>query len=191
MRWVVLLAGAGLAAAVGAMPPASAACCEMHAVIAGDGLDAPIALDTQDFIDLELGLTDFGFFVEPPIGAERPSLPETAPTSSLGSGFTLTWTFGKEGDIVQDLYPYARGGPLVHTEPGQLWSETPRAEVRGGWFRADTELVTDLQSVGLPERAQPAGGPRSRWPLLAGLLAAVLLVGTAAVVVPRRRHQPA
>lgn len=92
-----------------------------------------------------------GFFVEPPIGAERPRLPETAPTSSLGSGFTLTWTFGGQDEVVQELYPYATGGPLVHTEPGQLFSETPRAEVRGGWFRADPQLVTDLeQPVAMP-----------------------------------------
>jgi hypothetical protein len=193
--WIGVLAGVCLAASAWgtALPASAAACCEMDAVIDGDGLAAPLELDTEDLVDLELGLTDFGFFVEPPIGDGRPGLTQTAPTSSLGSGFTVTWTFGGQGEVVQDLYPYAVGGPLVHTEPGQLFSEVPQAQVRGGWFRAGPQLVTGLRSVGLPERAQPTGDPGSRWPLLAGLLAAVVLAGTATTVGARRRlrHRPA
>lgn len=62
MRLLVVLAALGLAASMCKASAASAAaCCEMDAVIDGDGLDAPIELDTWDFVDLELGLTDFGF----------------------------------------------------------------------------------------------------------------------------------
>jgi hypothetical protein len=180
----------------------------MDAVIDGDGLDAPIELDTWDFVNLKLGLTDFGFFVAPPIGDERPRLLETAPTSSLGPGFTVTWTIGGQTEIVQDLYPYATGGPLVHTEPGQVFSEVDGTKVRGGWFPAAPQLVIGLQSVGLPDPAQLAGQdatsdsgsaptsrppgdesrPSWRWPLLGVMLAAVLLAGAATTVGVRRRH---
>jgi hypothetical protein len=202
-------AALGLAASAwGPSAASAAACCEMDAVIDGDGLDAPLELDTRDFVGLDLGLTDFGFFVEPPIGDERPRLLETAPTSSLGPGYTVTWTIGGQTEIVQDLYPYATGGPLVHTEPGQVFSAVDDADVRGGWFPAAPQLVTGLRSVGLPERAQPAdrdttsdsgsaptsrppgdeSRPSSRWPLLGIMLAAALLAGTATTVGARRRR---
>jgi hypothetical protein len=206
---LVVLTAPGLAASAwGPSAASAAACCEMDAVIDGDGLDAPIELDTRDFVDLDLGLTDFGFFVEPPIGDERRRLLEMAPTSSLGPGFTVTWTIGGQTEIVQDLYPYAMGGPLVHTEPGQVFSAVDDAEVRGGWFPADPQLVTGLRSVGLPDRTPPASRdttsdsgsaptsrppgdesrPSSRWRLLGIMLAAVLLAGTAATVGVRRRR---
>lgn len=211
MRFGTVLAGVGLAASVLALSAAPTdACCDMDAVIDGEGLDTPIELDTWDFVDLDLGLGDFGFFVGPPIGDKLPRLLEAPPTSSLGAVFTVSWTFAGPGDkIVQNLYPYASGGPLVHTRSGQMFSDADGAEVRGGWFRADPQLVTVLHTLGLPERAPLAGrdtnpdsgtgptsGPssdRSRastwWPPLGAIPAVVLLTGAALAVRARRTHR--
>jgi hypothetical protein len=86
-------------------------------------------------------------------------------------------------DLVQQLYPYARGGPVLFTPPGQRFL-VPRS---GGWYRAPARLIRQLKVRGLPERspisappaevAAPAdanGPPPIAWAvaLLAGLLVA-------------------
>jgi hypothetical protein len=209
MRFGPMLVGVGLAASISVASAAPAvACCLVDVVIDGEGLDAPIELDTWDLMDLDVGLRDFGFFVEAPIGDELPRLLEAAPTSSLGPVFTVTWTSSGQTDIVQSLHPYASGGPLVHTGSGQMFSEADDAEVRGGWFRADPQLVTDLHTLGLPERDRLAGrdtnsdsgsgatsnssGDRSRassWWRPLGAILAVVLLAVAAVAVRVRRRQ--
>lgn len=80
----------------------------------------------------------------------------TAPTSSFGPGFAVTWTIGALTEIVQDLYPYATGGPLVHTEPGQVnLRGGPR---RGSWRMVPRRPTTGHRpAFGGPTRASPAG----------------------------------
>lgn len=73
-----------------------------------------------------------------------------APTGDLGSRYTLTWTNSGLADpwAVQDVYPYAAGGPAVHDrEVG--WQSGPIE----GWFRADPALLTVWADIGLPTRS--------------------------------------
>ena len=80
-------------------------------------------------------------------------------TSSLGPRYTVTYVFGFEittslhldGDsVTQDLYPYAAGGPVAFTAPGQRLHAS-------GWWRVAPNLTPSLQAVGL--RGLPGSSP--------------------------------
>lgn len=59
-------------------------------------------------------------------------------------------------DLVQQLYPYAKGGPVIFTPPGQRFL-VPRS---GGWYRAPDRLIRQLEALGLPETS-PIAAPRA------------------------------
>lgn len=62
-------------------------------------------------------------------------------------------------DVIQHLYPFARGGPVIYSLPGQEFVMSPTGEASAGWFNAPPELIRELQSRGLPETAPPATHP--------------------------------
>jgi hypothetical protein len=127
-----------------------------------------------------------------------------SPSANLGPRYTITYRLpGAHGEsaIRQDLYPYATGGPVTYTAPGQPFFGTERT--RGGWFRAGPALTDTLVEIGLPAQkpAQPTPAPNPSsgddggtgfsdlWPALgAGLvLGLVALVS----VLMRRRERTA
>jgi hypothetical protein len=133
-----------------------------------------------------------GFF--PAAFAQEPSpmLP-ARPKGDLGPKYTITYTVpgaGGDDEILQEVYPYAAGGPVTYTAPGQQLYDS---ETRGGWFHGGTELKKTLVAAGLPANAPAAGSSDdTSFPTTTvGLLGfALLLVGAAAVLL-RRRARPA
>jgi hypothetical protein len=119
------------------------------------------------------------------------------PAGALGPRYVIEWRVpgpnGTEFLIVQDLYPYAKGGAVTFMKPGQSLFET--AGTYGGWFVASPQLKETLVAAGLPPNAPGVGGDGSPFPwTLVGTLVALgaLLAGAAvAVYVIRRRPQPA
>ena len=137
------------------------------------------------------------------------------PTGRLGPHYTITWTIpdggGTARQIRQDVYPYAAGGPVTYTRPGQPVFDD---STRGGWYKASDSLRQQLISLGLPDKAPlvPAAGAQGGssaspapvgpaaagapavWPrvLVGGalLLLVVLMAGTVSLVL-RRRPGPA
>ena len=95
---------------------------------------------------------------EPSVNA----LADWTPRSELGPRLTLSWDMDHDGSapgpdvpFVQVLYPFAPGGPLVHTAEGQQVYLEP---VEGGWHRAERRLVRTLRELRLlPRSAQLAG----------------------------------
>jgi hypothetical protein len=184
----------------------------------GNGPKGPITLRG----DGELGSgTVLGTFVElagffPALFRQSPDpMLDAAPTKRLGPHYTITWKV-PEGDgtaakIRQDLYPYAAGGPLTYTKPGQqVFGEG----ARGGWFRASDELRLELISLGLPKRPGQAPEPAAAtpapaapvhpapvaparsdglvsWPLVLAGGVVVLVVAGAVAMAVRRRPGPA
>jgi hypothetical protein len=160
-RLVLLLASFALASAgaAEAKGPSSAR-------IEGPGLDKPIRLSGDAESNNATAspfyrfVQDVGFF--PAVFCcqqPNPMLP-TAPKGALGPKYTIVYTVpGPESKlyrVTQRLYPYASGGPLVHTASGQRIFGTMRTS--GGWFRAEPTLNSRLVSLGLPAKEPGSSG---------------------------------
>jgi hypothetical protein len=120
---------------------------------------------------------------------------ESSPSSELGPRYTVTYVLpgpgGSEDRLLQDLYPYASGGPVTYTKPGQSFFGTQRT--RGGWYDAPPALKDTLVRIGLPATAPTTGagddggsGLGDLWPVLTLALGLGLAALAAAVAVRRR-----
>ena len=95
----------------------------------------------------------------------------TPPAASLGPRYTVIYTVpglfllpGKQfGQIRQDLYPRATGGPLVYTPPRQPGGPVPFS----GWFRAGRRLPSILAKLGVRPRPGTQAALRTRLPAAA------------------------
>ena len=126
-----------------------------EATIEGDSLEAPIVLSIgkgksdDDFWKLaeQSGFYETTFRQTPDPTMDAP------PTKNLGPSFTVTWTvpyeegMGAASTIVNTLYPYAEGGALLYSEPGQRIYD---AATNGGWMRSSRLLPTMLERLGVP-----------------------------------------
>jgi hypothetical protein len=131
------------------------------------------------------------------------------PTASLGPRYTIIYTVfgqftrpGKQfGQIRQDLYPRAVGGPVIYTPPRQPGGPVPFF----GWFRAGRHLPRTLAKLGIsppavtqaglqvpaahPVATQQAGSRALPWLIAsAAAIAAGALAGTVLLL---RRRKPA
>lgn len=84
-------------------------------------------------------------------GGVSPCREPVPPAGALGPPYTVTWTMGTDEWGVQDVYPFAAGGPVVHDREAGFAPGTP-----GGWFRADSSLLTVWAALGLPTEAPAA-----------------------------------
>ena len=189
MRTKLLIAIVGVVV-LGWAAPASAKG-PSEGVLEGDGLDQAIVIGYGEGApgagDL---IGDVGFF-EVTFGSVPRQALDDAPTDDLGPRLRLTWTVpGPDGEddlVVQDIYPYAAGGPVTYTAPGQPFFESEQTV--GGWFRAPNRLLASLQALGLPdERDLSVGGHGggTRWAPIGGSLVAMLVLGAGLAVFGRR-----
>jgi hypothetical protein len=129
----------------------------------------------------------------------------TRPDGDLGPRYEarLVITVPKRlPDVIQHLYPFAEGGPVLYTPPGQEFVMSVTGEAPGGWYDAPGRLIRELHRRGLPSTSPavtgPAGGTaaaRSSGPgpspvvwgfvLLAGLLVAGAVAGRRRAAVRR------
>lgn len=174
------------------------------AEITGPGITTPIAV-APDFFHANL-IEETGFFAAA-FGQEPNPMLATAPRGELGPRFTIAWSLPwsdggptRVDQLEQDLYPYADGGPVVYTAPGQTFYMSEHT--RGGWFRAPATLAARLQLLGVPELeaitppapratvAPPAEETaRAGPPLLPiGASLGLVFVATALILILRRRR---
>ena len=167
------------------------------ATITGPGLAKPLRLGGPRALapgqPLEVLATHGGFFDVAWGGAPETTLADS-PTRRLGPKYRVTYVVpgpsGRSDRIRQDLYPYARGGPVTHTPPGQPFFDGRRTN--GGWFRGTPRVKNVLVAAGLPAPVKTAPRPVSNdegraVPLGAWALGAGLLVAAAAALGIRRR----
>ncbi|MGH8875360.1 MAG: hypothetical protein ACRDVM_08955, partial [Acidimicrobiia bacterium] len=120
-----------------------------NGTIDGEGLAAPIGVESHRGLEGDhwrlveqsgYSAATFGMVPDPMMGSP--------PAGELGPKLVIAWEVGgPEGAILQELYPYAEGGPVTYVAPGQThWDGVP---VRGGWYRASPDLLTTLASLGL------------------------------------------
>ena len=158
-----VLGVAALAAALLALPTAAVAKGATAARIDGPGGRPPIVVHGEGEPGSGTGLGTLaeqsGLFAAM-FQMNGQSLQATRPAGDLGPRWTITYTIpgGDGGDALvrQDLYPYASGGPVTFTPPGQqVFGGQP---VQSGWYRAQVTLRDALVSLGLP-KAAPGGRP--------------------------------
>jgi hypothetical protein len=136
-----------------------------------------------------------GGFIQVVWGGEPDRALAQSPTTSLGAKYRIVYLVpgpsGKDDRVRQDFYPYAKGGPLTYTAPGQPFFDTERT--RGGWFRTAPRLTTALVKAGLPAAAKPraaaptsteGGVPHTAW--LVGILVTVALAAAGMLSLKRR-----
>jgi hypothetical protein len=191
-----------LAAAIAALALAAVAA-PAHAkgpsdgTIEGEGLSTPIEINQGEGTPGgDRLIEDLGFF-QATFGQSPDPMERIAPAGDLGPKLTIRWNVpGPDGDvsvIVQDLYPYAEDGPVVYTEPDQVFFVVEHTE--GGWFRAPDRLLTTLQSMGLPSaealRSPSAPDRDTPWATIGASLGLMLVLSTGAALLSRRREKVA
>jgi len=134
------------------------------ATIAGPGLSAPIIVGGEGEPAGSGGglgeLADATGLFAAIFGRQPSPLTAAAPAGRLGPRYAVTYEFHSDNGVdgvVQDVYPYAEGGPVTYTRAGQPFFGV---ETRpGGWFRAPARLTTILVGLGVP--AQQVGEAQS------------------------------
>jgi len=123
------------------------------------------------------------------------------PKASLGARYIVIYTVpgvtprpGEQfGQVRQDLYPGAVGGPVIYTPPGQDGFGQPLQVI--GWLRASPQLTRTLAQLGIRPRPGPAAAPPTRlpaaahpapahqagWRTLAWLIASAVAIAVAAL----------
>jgi hypothetical protein len=111
---------------------------------------------------------------------------DARPADHLGPSFRISYTFpaaaGESGVIVQDLYPYAPGGPVAYSAANASIVGHP---ILAGWHQGDAALLQRFVSWGLPtapvEAATTSSGASvaSAWTAVTERTRAVVLAGLA------------
>lgn len=143
------------------------------------------------------GLTEQAGFFAAAFRQEPNPMLQTRPKGDLGPKYTITYTVpgpNNEVDTLkQDVYPYAKPGPVTYMQPGQKFFGTEQTP--GGWYQAPSLLKETLVSAGLP-KAAPSGSTSDdsaffTAELLSAMAAAALLLAAATAIFLRRRERPA
>lgn len=203
LRRLIVLAGltAGMCAAVviAVAPPALAKGPTLmritgpglthQIVISGGG--EPGQLDQLAVLATQTGLYTamFGPNVSGPAPARLRTPP---PAAALGPRYTIVYTVpgvtpqpGQEfGQIREDLYPHAAGGPVIYIPSGQRGFGQPLLVT--GWLRGTPQLVRTLARLGVPATPGGRAAPAVRPPApirRAGSATGVWLIAAAAAAV--------
>ncbi|MGH3116396.1 MAG: hypothetical protein ACRDQ2_04665 [Gaiellales bacterium] len=188
MRARVLFAGLVAISTVVIAGPASAKASIAEANITGPGLGGGLrieALDTEGLwesgIDVAGGLDD----------TRADSVEELGRTpADLGPRYLVTYRFDFSDVLIrQDLYPYAKGGPVTYTPPGQELTAGVNMPITAGWYQSSLGFFHYLVDHGLPEtnpvasvatrERAPDTAPGAQTAPWAGIV--VVLVGLAAL----------
>lgn len=198
IRARVLFAGLVAMSVVVIAGPASAKVDIAKATISGPGLEGKIRIQAPE----TQGLWESGIDVAGGLDDTRAdSVEELGPNlAELGPRYRMTCRFFGANRIRQDLYPYAKGGPVTYTPPGQRVAEGQPwgGLISPGWYRSPPGFFHYLVDHGLPERnpvapaapgeTAPDTGSGAQTSLWAGTVALLvgLLLSLAAFAVRRR-----
>jgi hypothetical protein len=180
-----ILAAVALAAL---LAPAAALSKEpSQASISGPGFHKTLAAPENTYFGSTrlARLTEESGFFPAAVGQSPDPMLHGRPAGELGPRFTIDWTVPAPGNthrVRQDVYPYARGGALTYTRPGQpIFGQ----KTLGGWYRA-YGLKRTLMALGLPATARHGSGSSVNlaWLGIPGALAAAGL----ALVLRRRQR---
>jgi hypothetical protein len=167
-----------------------------RASISGPGFSKTLKLQERaDFNGTKLAeLTEVSGFFPSAVGQSPNPMLAGRPTRKLGPRYSIVWTVpGPPGQtthtVKQDLYPYARGGAVTYTKPGQPIFDM---KTLGGWYR-NPMLKDTLVGLGLSARAPRAssGSDGANLALLAGIGIPGALAAAGVAEAMRRRRRSA
>ena len=202
MRARVLFAGLVAISTVVTAGPASAKASIAKANITGPGLEGGLRIEAPD----TEGLWESGIDVAGGLDDTRADSVEElrlAP-ADLGPSYLLTYRFEFSDDLIrQDLHPYAKGGPVTYTPPGQEltgpFGDAGNMPITAGWYQSSLGFFRYLVDHGLPETnpiasvaiREPApdtapGALRAPWAGIVVVLVGLAALSLAALAVRRR-----
>jgi hypothetical protein len=162
MRARVLFAGLVAIATVVIAGPASAKASLAEADFTGPGLRGGMRIEAPD----TEGLWESGIDVAGGLDDTRAdSVEELGLTpAALGPRYLVTYRFhGSDHLIRQDLYPYAKGGPVTYTPPGQELNVGINMSIIAGWYQSSLGFFHYLVDHALPE-TNPVASVATREP---------------------------
>jgi hypothetical protein len=197
MRARVLIAGLTATSIVVIAGPASAKPDIAEASISSPELDGVIRMQAPDTDGLREGGIEIG---GGRAHVRADSVEELGVTpADLGPRYLVTYRFQFSDALIrQDLYPYARGGPVTFTAPDQRLSGRVSFSITAGWFRSSLGLFQYLVDNGLPDTnpvapvatRQPAAGTTKSqtvtWAEVLAVLIGLTTLSLTALAVRRR-----
>ena len=162
MRRFLLLATVGTLGVLATTAPAAAKG-PSTASLKGPGLDRALPLKGEGEMGTGTPLgavVQFGGFF-PQVFNESPDpTTRTRPAADLGPRYRVVYRVpgpsSGASTIVQDVYPYAKPGPVTYMPSGQrVWQGT---RTHGGWFIGEAGLKRALVKAGLPAFPPRSGG---------------------------------
>lgn len=139
--------------------PASAKADIAEANIAGPGLEGGIRIEAPD----TEGLWESGIDV---VGGLDDTRADSVEELGLSPGdrwprYLVTYHFYGDDLIRQELYPYAKGGPVTYTPPGQEVTAGVSMQITAGWYQGSLGFFQYLVDHGLPEENAIASASNS------------------------------
>jgi hypothetical protein len=173
------------------LAPAALAKGPSAASVTGPGLGKAVSVKGTEESGALGDLTQYSGFFPAAFGQQPDPMLHGRPAGKLGPRFTIRYLVpGPNSErfrITQDLYPYAKGGALTYTKPGQRIFDM---RTRGGWYLGGPALKQTLVRAGLPRtapRSRSEAGSNLAMLLGIGAPGAAVIAG-AAVFLARRRH---
>jgi hypothetical protein len=173
------------------LPATASAKGPSEATISGPGLESPLSFSgggEGGNTPLGILVMEGGFF--PQMFGQSPNPLLSSQPDGLGQRYSVVYTVpggDSTSTVRQDLYPYAKGGPVTYMEPGQhFWNEA----TKGGWYRGSSQLRAMLVKAGLPKSgtsvAARSAGSRDRTILISSGAGIVVAAGLVALLRRRR-----
>jgi len=158
-----LVAVAGAVLLISSVAASAGAKGASEATIRGPGLEEPLTFSGygESANDVNLLAERSGFF--PAMFGQIPDpMEDNRPQKNLGLRYTIRYTVpnpaGGADEVVQYIFPYAEGGAVTYTPPGQPFMEGEgvdgeRLRTKGGWYQGLSPLKSTLVDAGLPPKA--------------------------------------
>ena len=173
----------------------------VEASLRGPGLEEPVTLGGGENAGSDVMMLAESAGLFPALFFESPSPMERhRPEGRLGPRYSVDYSIpapvGGSATVIQYVYPYAAGGPVTYTPPGQPFLEGEAEDdksffTHGGWFEATSLLKSTLVSAGLPSEPPPPlekpSAPTPVTPVIWPVIGGVVLLGTALIAMLRRR----
>lgn len=196
MRARFLFAGLVAISTVVIARPASAKADIAEANITGPGLGGGIQIEASE----TEGLWESGIDVVGGLDDTRADSVEELGLSpaDLGPRYLVTYRFYGDDLIRQELFPYAKDGPVTYTPPGQEVTAGISMQITAGWFQSSLGFLQYLVDQGLPEsnpvasvatgEAAPGTAPEAQtpWTRIVVVLVGLAALSLATLAVRRR-----